>query len=100
MEKLTKQFLLDRGFTLVGGEYGGTYIMHNPDEDFCNEIEVLLDDDCFHIHHYNNSHKELGWQESMHNTIHDITLTVDVFFKTLEVLGLDDEWIEKIRNHE
>ena len=97
MEKLTRQFLLDRGFTLVGGEYGGAYIMHNPDKSSCDEIEVLLDDDCFHIHHYYNSHDELGWQEVMYNTIHDISLTVDIFIKTLEVLSIDDEWIEKIK---
>lgn len=96
-EKLTKQFLLNKGFKLVGGEYGGTYIMHNPDDYCCDEIEVLLDDGCFHIHHYNNSHDELGYQELMHNTIRDIHDTVGIFFKTLEVLGIDESWIEKIK---
>lgn len=100
MEKLTKQFLLDRGFKLVGGEYGGAYIMRNPDKESCNEIEVLLDDDCFHIHHYFADDSELGRPWETFNKINDITLTVDMFIKTLEVLGIDDEWIEKIRNHE
>jgi hypothetical protein len=100
MEKLTKQFLLDRGFKLVGGEYGGAYIMRNPDKSVCDAIEVLLDDDCFHIHHYFADDSELGRPWETFNKINDITLTVDMFIKTLEVLGLDDEWIEKIRNHE
>ena len=100
MEKLTKQFLLDRGFKLVGGEYGGAYIMRNPDKESWNEIEVLLDDDCFHIHHYFAYDGELGRPWATFNKINDISLTVDMFIKTLEVLGLDDEWIEKIRNHE
>ena len=100
MEKLTKQFLLDRGFKLVGGEYGGAYIMRNPDKSSCDEIEVLLDDDCFHIHHYFADDSELGRPWEMFNKINDISLTVDMFIKTLEVLGLDDEWIEKIKNPE
>ena len=101
MEKLTKQFLLNRGFTLVGNEYGGTYVMHDPDKDldYCDEIEVLIDDDCFHIKHYFNSHKELGFQEEIYNKIDNITNTTDMFFKTLEVLGLDDEWIKSIKDN-
>jgi hypothetical protein len=94
MDLKDKEILLSLGFS----EEGGAYIMHSPVSNHCDEIEVILDDGCFHICHYYNSHKELGWQEEVYNRIREISWSVDTFLKTLEVLGIHPDWFNLIKN--
>ena len=73
--------------------------MHHPKSlvEWADEIEIILGDGDLCICPYNNSHKELGWQEMIHNKLRDISNNVDTFIKALEVLGIDKDWIQMIK---
>jgi hypothetical protein len=85
MTKVDGNFLISKGFKHIGG----TYIMPHPDDslgEWIDEIEIILGDGDFDIWHYNNSHKELGWQDTIHNKLYEIENNTYMLIKTLEVL--------------
>lgn len=85
-------YLLQKGFQ----EVGGAYIMHHPEKlgNWADEIEIIIGDDEISICHYNNCHKDLGYQDSVHNRLREISNDVNTFIKVLEILGIDKEWID------